>query len=351
MSSAAADAPAEAPLNAYEMERAERIKRNKQARDHAAALHACDEAAADLATHADTHGCVCLALQVMAALGLFDEHVAFAAQMRNGGAAPAADDGRQRPGKAKGRKRAATDAPADVDADAATREPPRRSRRVAGLVRAARGRRRRAHRSAPPRLPAMCARLTTRGAARVQETELKGHELPSENGDGAGDVDALHEAGAWAHRQRGLRLFGTASYQHTVMRCVCIALLTPFRLARTSADAAVCDQCRSQSVRTMDEKALARRMTVIERAKGRHAVVKMRLFARVLFLEARPFATPTWPARMAAPMGSRVRRAPAGLRATGRGRDCGAAAAHRRPGRRRQRRGRGGGGGVTERAQ
>ena len=37
----------------------------------------------------------------------------------------------------------------------------------------------------------------------------------------------------------------------------------------------------------MDEAALARRMKVIERAKGRHAVIKMRLFARVLFLEAR----------------------------------------------------------------
>jgi hypothetical protein len=38
----------------------------------------------------------------------------------------------------------------------------------------------------------------------------------------------------------------------------------------------------------MDEAALGRRIAAIERAKGRHAVVKMRLFARVLFLEARP---------------------------------------------------------------
>lgn len=37
----------------------------------------------------------------------------------------------------------------------------------------------------------------------------------------------------------------------------------------------------------MDEAALGRRIAAIERAKGKHAVVKMRLFARVLFLEAR----------------------------------------------------------------
>jgi hypothetical protein len=35
----------------------------------------------------------------------------------------------------------------------------------------------------------------------------------------------------------------------------------------------------------MSEKALGTRVKVIERAKGQHAVVKMRLFARVLFLE------------------------------------------------------------------
>ena len=38
----------------------------------------------------------------------------------------------------------------------------------------------------------------------------------------------------------------------------------------------------------MNEDALARRIKAIERAKGKHAVIKMRLFARVLFLEARP---------------------------------------------------------------
>ena len=38
-------------------------------------------------------------------------------------------------------------------------------------------------------------------------------------------------------------------------------------------------------VRTMTDPALANRIKAIERAKGKHAVVKMRLFARVLFLE------------------------------------------------------------------
>ena len=38
-------------------------------------------------------------------------------------------------------------------------------------------------------------------------------------------------------------------------------------------------------VRTMSDSGLANRIKAIERAKGKHAVVKMRLFARVLFLE------------------------------------------------------------------
>lgn len=38
-------------------------------------------------------------------------------------------------------------------------------------------------------------------------------------------------------------------------------------------------------VRTMSESALANRVKAIERAAGQHAVVKMRLFARVLCLE------------------------------------------------------------------
>ena len=49
---------------------------------------------------------------------------------------------------------------------------------------------------------------------------------------------------------------GTASYAHTLMR-----------------------------VRSMSEDALWTRMTKIEKAKGRHAVTKMRLFARVAYLE------------------------------------------------------------------
>ena len=56
--------------------------------------------------------------------------------------------------------------------------------------------------------------------------------------------------------QERVSVVGTASYQHTLMR-----------------------------VRTMGEDALSRRRNAIERAKGKHAVVKMRLFARVLFLE------------------------------------------------------------------
>lgn len=48
----------------------------------------------------------------------------------------------------------------------------------------------------------------------------------------------------------------------------------------------------------MNEAALQRRIATIERAKGKHAVVKMRLFARVLFLEARRIF-PSLPARPA----------------------------------------------------
>ena len=51
-------------------------------------------------------------------------------------------------------------------------------------------------------------------------------------------------------------IVGTASYEHTLMR-----------------------------VQTMSEKALSNRVRAIERAKGQHAVVKMRLFARILCLE------------------------------------------------------------------
>ena len=70
--------------------------------------------------------------------------------------------------------------------------------------------------------------------------------------------EAEHYDTRHAGAQRRASVVGTASYRHTLMR-----------------------------VRTMDENALARRIKAIERAKGKHAVIKMRLFARVLFLEAR----------------------------------------------------------------
>ena len=76
------------------------------------------------------------------------------------------------------------------------------------------------------------------------------------------EIDEVHErdAAAYALRNAGCQakvsVVGTASYQHTLMRA-----------------------------RTMSHPALANRITAIERAKGKHAVVKMRLFARVLFLE------------------------------------------------------------------
>ena len=98
-------------------------------------------------------------------------------------------------------------------------------------------------------------------------------QLPDEDDDGDGskkrskylsdyEVDERHEkdARAYALRNAGnqarVSVVGTASYQHTLMR-----------------------------VRTMSDSGLANRIKAIERAKGKHAVVKMRLFARVLFLE------------------------------------------------------------------
>jgi hypothetical protein len=76
------------------------------------------------------------------------------------------------------------------------------------------------------------------------------------------ELDKKHAADAEAYARRNagcqarVSIVGTASYQHTLMR-----------------------------VRTMRAPALANRVKAIERAKGKHAVVKMRLFARVLFLE------------------------------------------------------------------
>ena len=57
-------------------------------------------------------------------------------------------------------------------------------------------------------------------------------------------------------KQKKQTIVGTASYQHTLMR-----------------------------VRTMTEPKLRNRMNAISRAKGQHCVTKMRLFARILFLE------------------------------------------------------------------
>ena len=57
-------------------------------------------------------------------------------------------------------------------------------------------------------------------------------------------------------KQKKQTIVGTASYQHTLMR-----------------------------VRTMTEPKLRNRMHAISRAKGQHCVTKMRLFARILFLE------------------------------------------------------------------
>ena len=118
---------------------------------------------------------------------------------------------------------------------------------------------------------APAARRSARQAGlAAQERALPAHELGDDEGSAvargrdkaplrASEEDhALAEAelSRWSGRQRRASVVGTASYAHTLMR-----------------------------VRTMNEAALARRATAIERACGRHAVVKMRLFARVLCLE------------------------------------------------------------------
>jgi hypothetical protein len=88
-------------------------------------------------------------------------------------------------------------------------------------------------------------------------------EDEDEDEDEARD-DAAHEVAARAHasrhagKQARAAIVGTNSYQHTLMR-----------------------------VRTMDDAALMRRVDAIERAKGKHCVTKMRLFARVLYLEGK----------------------------------------------------------------
>eukprot|EP00037_Helgoeca_nana_P026672 m.301808 g.301808 ORF g.301808 m.301808 type:complete len:249 (-) comp27279_c3_seq5:443-1189(-) len=83
-------------------------------------------------------------------------------------------------------------------------------------------------------------------------------------GAAAGEVigmSEVHESAArdhlrWAGHQGKAAFVGTASYSHTLHR-----------------------------IRSMSETALANRARAIERACGKHAVIKMRLFARVLLLE------------------------------------------------------------------
>lgn len=102
-------------------------------------------------------------------------------------------------------------------------------------------------------------------------SEIKAEVLPDDDEDGVSaevrklrDLRGSEEGHAlaeaehlrWAGRQGKQTIVGTASYQHTLHR-----------------------------VMTMNEAALGRRINAIERARGKFAVVKMRLFARVLCLE------------------------------------------------------------------
>jgi hypothetical protein len=108
---------------------------------------------------------------------------------------------------------------------------------------------------------------TTRKSSRIRGLAPEG--VDADGGDtGPGElrpVDEelceLHEAAErdhlrWAGRQGKATIVGTASYRHTLHR-----------------------------VTTMSPAALARRIVTIEKACGKYAVVKMRLFARVLCLE------------------------------------------------------------------
>ena len=132
---AAAAVGVEAPLCDYELQRLERIKRNRQVRRGCS--HCTRVAAARLRTRCQfrlgANACCVLTprdvAQIMEALGLFDEDVALAAQMRaaGSGGGKAGSGGKGGESKAS-RKRAADSSPA---------QPQRRSQRVAGLVRAA----------------------------------------------------------------------------------------------------------------------------------------------------------------------------------------------------------------------
>ena len=109
-----------------------------------------------------------------------------------------------------------------------------------------------------------------RGIALERFASTSDDARESDGGEGSrrGDDEttdetrALHERAAeeYAARNAGKQeraaIVGTTSYNHTLMR-----------------------------VKTMDERGLERRMNAIRNARGKHCVTKMRLFARVLFLE------------------------------------------------------------------
>jgi len=105
-----------------------------------------------------------------------------------------------------------------------------------------------------------------RGIAPERDARDGGERSTRGEGEGEGettrDARALHRRAAeeYAARNAGKQaraaIVGTTSYNHTLMR-----------------------------VKTMDERGLERRMNAIRNARGKHCVTKMRLFARVLFLE------------------------------------------------------------------
>ena len=111
------------------------------------------------------------------------------------------------------------------------------------------------------RAPAAPPREGERRSKRARGLDPAGAPVPRPAADG-GDGDESNGAHASAlaaernaGQQRRATIVGTASYAHTLMR-----------------------------VRSMSEDALWTRMNKIEKAKGRHAVTKMRLFARVAYL-------------------------------------------------------------------
>ncbi len=118
-------------------------------------------------------------------------------------------------------------------------QPSRRSSRVAGLE-------------------AEAAAEITDGANCSTSINVTGTRWQAELHASEEEHAAAEEAyrNRWAGKQGKVTIVGTASYGHTLMR-----------------------------VRTMSEPALAKRIKAIERAAGKHAVVKMRLFAQVLCLE------------------------------------------------------------------